>query len=222
MYCQKCGNQIDDKASVCPECGTPTGINGNEKSKPKKQKKKHPILITVVVLIVAVLIFAGLSGGDAQDNGPKKVSSGNTVAAQTEQTAASAQNDVFTVGDAVALDGVTVTLKNVTESSGKDYTTPADGNVFIICEFEIENGSESDISVSSMMSFEAYIDDYSTTLSLSAIMAANKSQLDGSVAVGKKMSGVVGYEVSKDWKELEVRYVPNPFLEDAIIFTYSK
>ena len=31
----------------------------------------------------------------------------------------------------------------------------------------------------------------------------DKNQLDGTVAPGKKMNGVIGYEVPADWKELE-------------------
>lgn len=64
--------------------------------------------------------------------------------------------------------------------------TPTDGNVFIVCEFEIENNSDTDIAVSSIMSFEAYVDDYSTSMNLSAMLSTNQKQLDGSVAAGKR------------------------------------
>ena len=40
--------------------------------------------------------------------------------------------------------------------------TPSDGKVYVVFEFEIENNSDRDIAVSSMLSFEAYIDDYAT------------------------------------------------------------
>lgn len=236
MYCRKCGNQIDNRASVCPECGTPTGGGKYAKGTPKK--KKHPVLVTVLVVIVVALVFAGFSGGDSQDDVPQKVASGNTVAPQPEQTtpveqaetvaqtvpttAAPTQAADFTVGDSVLLDGVTVTLKSVTESSGGNHMAPADGNVFVLCDFEIENGSDSEINVSSMLSFEAYVDDYSASSSLSATLSSSRPQLDGSVAAGKKMSGVVGYEVPQNWQTLEIRYIPNVWLDNSIIFTYSK
>lgn len=236
MFCRKCGNQIDNRASVCPECGTPT--NGGRYAKAAPKKKKHPVLVTVLIVVVAALVVAGISGGDSKDKGPQKVSGANTVATQHEQTtpveqteaaaqtvpttAAPTESSAFTVGDSVVMDGVTVTLKSITENTGTNYSTPTEGNVFLICEFEIQNGSDQGISVSSMMSFEAYVDDYAVDMSLLATSAANVKQLDGSVAVGKKISGAIGYEVPSDWQNMEIRYVPNPFLDDAIIFTYSK
>ena len=40
--------------------------------------------------------------------------------------------------------------------------------------------------MSSLVSFNAYIDDYASSMSLTAIMAGDKGQLDGTVAAGKK------------------------------------
>lgn len=212
MYCRNCGKEIDDKAVVCPGCGVSTT---DKKQKPKK--KKHPIL-GVILLIFGILLIVGVvsGGGDS----PKKVDSQN-VSSQKAETTTPAKTE-FTVGDSVELNGITVTLIDVSESTGANFMTPTDGNVFIICEFEIENGSDKDIAVSSIMSFEAYVDDYTTNMSLSAIASADKGQLDGSVAAGKKMSGAIGYEASKDWKELEIRFTPNFWSGKEIIFTYEK
>ena len=30
MFCQKCGNKLDDNAKFCTRCGTPTSISLNE------------------------------------------------------------------------------------------------------------------------------------------------------------------------------------------------
>lgn len=54
-----------------------------------------------------------------------------------------------------------------------------------------------------------YFDDFSTTISLYAMSTSDKTQLDGAVASGKKMSGVVGYEVPEDWERLEIRFTPD-------------
>lgn len=120
------------------------------------------------------------------------------------------------------LKDVAVTLVDVSESGGTDFLTPSDGNVFLICEFEIENGSKSDIAVSSIMSFEAYADDYATALSLTATTSSDKNQLDGTVAAGKKMNGVVGYEVPKDWTNFEIRFTPSVWSGKDIAFTINK
>lgn len=129
------------------------------------------------------------------------------------------QQTTFGVGEKVSLDDVVVTLLDVTESYGSTYNKPTAGNVFVLCEFEIENNSSGDIGVSSIMSFDCYCDDYATSSSLSATLErGNKAQLDGSVASGKKMNGVIGYEVPKDWKELEVRFTPSFWSRKDIVF----
>lgn len=69
------------------------------------------------------------------------------------------------------LNDVEITLVNITESAGGEYTTPDEGNEFLILEFEIANNSSKDISISSVMNFEAYCDDYSLTQDLIGLQA---------------------------------------------------
>jgi hypothetical protein len=72
------------------------------------------------------------------------------------------------------------------------------------------------------MSFEAYADDYSFNFSLTAQLASDKTQLDGSVAAGKKMAGAIGYEVPTDWEELEVQFSPSVWSSKEITFVVTK
>ena len=100
--------------------------------------------------------------------------------------------------------------KKVEESEGESFLQPTDGNVFVSCEFEIVNNSSKEINVSSLISFEAYCNDYSTSVSLSVLSAfSDKNQLDGTVAPGKKMNGIVAYEMPADWSKLEIEYSPS-------------
>lgn len=216
MYCKKCGKEIDDAAQFCPSCGAPAnGSKDNTVTQTKeKKKKRHPVLGAFLAIIGILIIIGAVSGGGDK---PEKVSENSTI-----QAAQPTEPESFTVGDTVSLNDINVTLVSVTESEGANYSVPSDGKVFLICEFEIENKSGNDIAVSSMMSFEAYVDDYSSTLSLGAIMASDKTQLDGSVASGKKMAGIVGYEADKNWKEFEIRFAPSVWSGKEIIFTYSK
>ena len=68
------------------------------------------------------------------------------------------------------------------------------------------------------MSFEAYVDDYSTSMNLSAMLSTNQKQLDGSVAAGKKMNGVISYEVPEDWQNLEVTFSPSFWSNHSVTF----
>ena len=223
--CKVCGAEVAKSAKSCPHCGA-------------KLKKGRPILTGLVVLVVFFAIIGSTGEDDGPkkvdtstptqsvETAPQKQ---EETAPQKAETASPDQTEVkkesesekepepkkedknaFYVGETAELKGVTVTLVSVNESMGSAYNTPTDGNVFVLCEFEIANESNKEISVSSMMSFEAYCDDYTCTLSLGALMEkGNKNQLDGTVAAGKKFNGVVGYEVPTDWKELEVNFTPD-------------
>ena len=148
----------------------------------------------------------------------------NSSAAPSDSAAAAdspapTEEQAFQVGETVKLGDIVVSLVEVAESKGSKYNKPTDGNVYLLCEFEITNNSDAELSVSSMLSFDAYCDDYACSQSISALLEkGNKAQLDGTVAVGKKMKGVIGYEVAKDWKSLEIRYTPDILSSQEIVF----
>lgn len=208
--CKTCGKLIAKKAKICPKCGA-------------KQKKKHPILGFFLIILGIAIVASVINGG--KDKGPQKV--GSTSKDQTNPDKSNTeikkeQKTVFGVGENVSLNDVVVTLVGVSESEGKQFISPEEGKIFIICEFEIENGSNKDITVSSMLSFEAYVDDYSINQDLSATTSSDKNQLDGSVAAGKKMNGVIGYEVPIDWNSIEIKFTPDFWSQKDITFVYSK
>ncbi|MBQ8797186.1 MAG: DUF5067 domain-containing protein [Oscillospiraceae bacterium] len=219
MYCKHCGKEISETAKFCDSCGKPVAEEVEktdpvvEEAPKKKKKKRHPILATILIIFGVILIIGALSGGSDE---PSKVGSVDSA------TSTQPPKSEFTVGDKVELNDIVVTLVNVSENNGGNYMVPQDGKVFVVCEFEIENNSDREIAVSSMMSFEAYIDDYSTQMNLSAMLSTEKSQLDGSVAPGKKMNGVIGYEADAGWSNIEVRFTPDFWAGKDIIFTYSK
>lgn len=194
--CKTCGADIAKSAKVCPAFGA-------------KQKKP------VVLIVITVFIAIGIIGTALGVNSPEKV--GDTDAKGGNGSTAP-QKTEFAVGDVVSLKDIEVTFVSCTQSSGEGFYTPDSGNVFLFCEFAIENKSSKDISISSIMSFEAYVDDYSTNMSMTGTLSADKGQLDGTVASGKKMSGVIGYEVPADWKTLEIRFTPDFWYGNAITF----
>ena len=170
--CAECGKPFAAAAKACPYCGE------------KNRKKKSPVLkIVLGVLCAFVLIgvIGAMLGGDDDSDKPKKVEGTNASQSNGEKEKDNNKEDdktAFGVGEQVSLNDVIVTMNNVTESNGSQFNEPAEGNVFILCEFTIENNSEKDLAVSSIMCFEAYVDDYSTSMSLSAIIGAEKNQLD--------------------------------------------
>lgn len=177
--------------------------------------------LTALIVFLCLIVFIGMALSSCGSSyKPEKVGESNSSSQQQQQQSNSGP-EVFGVGDHVVLDGVTVTLLGVSENSGRNYVSPDEGKVFVLCEFEIENNSSRDIASSTMLSFESYIDGYTTSLSLTAMMSSDEPQLDGTIAAGKKMKGVVGYEAPQDWSEIEIRFSPS-FWGSEIIFEYKK
>jgi|LSQX01.1.fsa_nt_gb cytoskeletal protein RodZ len=218
--CKHCQSEIDKKAKVCPVC----------------KKKQGGILKFVIIGIIAIFIIGALvNGGDDEPklietpNGENDKQNEETPNGENDEQNEETPNNEeiddtndsseptatatpipektsFSPGETAELKDIRVTLVGVTESEGSKYNNPADGNIFAFAEFEIENNSNEEITVSSIMSFEAYSDGYSISQSIAAILERDdKSQLDGKIASGKKMNGAIGYEMSEDWSELEIQ-----------------
>lgn len=208
VRCKTCGTEIAKSAKVCPRCGA--------------KQKKH-VVLGVILVVFGILLISAAIGGGSDDGEPKKVGDATPTQSQSpEDNSAEPEKTTFGIGEQVSLNDVVVTMNNVTESNGSQFNKPTDGNTFVLCEFTIENNSEKDLAVSSLMCFEAYVDDYSTSMSLSALLESDKSQLDGTVAAGKKMNGTIGYEAPADWKEIEVRFTPDFWRGKDITFIHSK
>lgn len=216
--CKHCKTEIPYGAKICPQCRKKQGPGG---------------CLTAIIIVVAIGLIGSVFGGSENN---EEVSS--NVTATTSQNNDSNQNETttvaettapektnFAVGEVAEIKGVQVSLLGTTESKGSDFLKPDEGNVFVLCEFEISNNSGKDISVSSMMSFEAYCDDYSVNqdiLGLQAPEGKGKNQLDGSVAAGKKMNGIIAYQVPETWKTLEIKFSPSFWSNKSATFIATK
>lgn len=198
------------------------------------EKKQGPggCLTAIIIVVVIGLIGSCFGGSKSKEETPSNATATTTPSNnsnQKEETTAPestvAEKTNFDVGEVADIKGVQVSLLGTTESKGSDFLKPDEGNIFVLCEFEISNNSDKDISVSSMMSFEAYCDDYSVTqdiLGLQAPEGKGKNQLDGSVAAGKKMNGVIAYQVPEDWKTLEIKFSPSFWSNKSATFVATK
>lgn len=207
----------------------------NETKKKKGGKAKW-----IVLAVVLVIIIGAVAGGGSDK--PKKVADtgSDTTKSETKEAASekddtsdqadseetetqTEEKDTFGIGEVAEINDIQVTMVNYTESEGSEYNKPSDGNEFVLVEFEIANNSDSEMTVSSMASFEAYADDYALNYSLNAAVDNQDSnQLDGTIAAGKKMNGVIGYEVPKDWKNLEIHFTDNVWSSNKFKFEITR
>ena len=213
--CPECGKEISDQADKCPNCGAPTRKKAEEKS----TKKKTRGCLGTVLIVFALLILIGAFGSMlSSDDKPTKVDSGDSAEATEEE------KTEFAVGETASLNDVKVTLVSAEESNGTQFLAPEAGNIYINLSFEITNNSDRDITVSSMLNFEAYCNDYSVNQSISgaASNSNGKVTLDGNVASGKKMNGIITYEVPEDYQRLEVSFTPDFWKSKDIKFVVTK
>lgn len=232
--CKVCGKQIVKQAKLCPHCGA--------------RVKKTPVLLIVLLAIIFIGVIGSM--GNEKEDTPARVGSNNNVQtpptknakpqnnSTVSQNSQDVQKDIpipeptpevepepeqttYGIGDTAEDDGVSVTLVNVWENSGQEFFKPSQGNIFVLCEFEIENSSKKELHISSIADFDIYVDDYSADLSFTAETSVDKPSLDGTIAAGKKMNGVIGLETASDWSNIEIHFTPSLF-GDEMVFTYSK
>jgi len=249
--CPKCGGELvqtTPEIAKCKECGAAfkrkgvvkqsEGTAGNQKTPTKKCKhcksdmptgaKVCPVCrnkqkggcLKWVIITFAVLMLIGIGAGALLSDAPKKVDTKNN-GGKAEETK-NQNKDTFSMGETAEMNDVQVTMTNYQESAGSEFNMPTEGNVFLLVEFEIANNSDEELGVSSMLSFEAYADDYAANLSLNALMENQGNQLDGSVAPGKKMKGWVGYEVPANWSSMEMHFTENVWVGGKFKFLITK
>lgn len=227
-YCRVCGQQVSSKARKCPHCGA-------------RLKRRH-ILLKIILGIMALALLSAVMKGlfpslsKQQNNASYKASAvqndsgkagtaASTPGVKSKPTAIPTKKPTPTpaplpgLGERVEKKDVVVTLSNVVEKTRGTYFSPEEGNVFILCELTIENNTSKELEISSLMCVDFYYDGFAASIDLEAMAEkGSANQLDGSIAAGKKMKGVVGYQIPKDWKEIEVHFKPNVWGSQVFMF----
>ncbi len=80
MFCNNCGKEIDDKAVICPNCGTAT----------KKLKTKKPLYkkwwFWVLIVVVLVIIVSSGGSGNSGETSSKAGESSSAITSSQEIT----------------------------------------------------------------------------------------------------------------------------------------
>ena len=202
--CKACGAQIAKSAKACPQCGA-------------KQHKGARIVGALLVVLIIILFFAMCKSIFSKD--PVETAKPVNTAVQGDKAASPSENQAYGIGDTLEMKNVRATLTDVRILQGSQYSTPEEGNEFVIYELEIENCSDEEIAVSSLLCFTAYADDYKLEFSLSAMAQDKGQQLDGTIAAGKKLKGVVGFEAPEGWSTTELHFKPSVWTGSAFVFT---
>lgn len=197
--CKHCQSEIPKKAKVCPNC------------RKKQGGILKWILIVVVVIFVFSMLFGGEDDGSASDSNPQKVGDATVAAKDTETK--EAEDNKFSVGEIVETSDLRITFLSAQEyQSDNRFIQPESGNVYYKMEFEFENISDSDESISSW-DFNCYADDYDMEQTY-----MDGRDLDATLSPGRKTKGAVFFEVPKDAKKIFLEYETNFWTENKVIF----
>lgn len=192
-------------------------------------------IVPLMALIILIMII-GLTGctddeESKKDSTPKKVTEADGEK-KTDNKESEQKSDIdepeaneetkFRKGETAEMNDVRVTMTSCKLGKGSEYNKPDDGNAYLLVEFEIENNSDKELAISSMLSFEAYADDYSLDYSFGALMEAEGNQLDGTIASGKKMKGWIGWEVPEDFKTAEIHFTDNVWSSNKFVFLIER
>lgn len=128
----------------------------------------------------------------------------------------------FGLNETAKFKALTFTATEIKESGGDGFFTPESGNVFVGVRFTIENISDEEQSVSSLLLFEGYADDVKCDYSFNAACAFSDGQLDGTIAPGKKLVGWYAVEVPENWKQLELNVQSSWLASSAATFVFTK
>lgn len=172
--------------------------------------KRLFILLMGFVLVVS-LAACDLDQPTKEENQSKPVQESSVL-----------KEDTFSLNETAVFSNLKFTANEIKESNGDDFFTPDDGNVFVAVNFTIENISDEEQNISSILLFDAYVDDVKCEYSVNANCAIDSGTLDGSIAPGKKMTGWYALEVSKDWSNLEMHVSASWLSGSSAKFVFTK
>ena len=148
----------------------------------------------IMVAVLGTLLTLGISGcasGDTISGASSEMTDSNTEQSSGE-TPGSAN-----VGD-TRLDssGVAVTLLSVESKKSSSLGTGPDNDFFMLAEFELDNQSEEEVAISSLLSF-TLTGESGRGYDISIFVDLD-GNLDGSIQPGRKMLGEIAFDASKE------------------------
>ncbi|MEK4276470.1 DUF4352 domain-containing protein [Paenibacillus sp. FSL R7-0026] len=160
-----------------------------------------------------IIFVVGVFGSNMQDDEAKPVT------AEAKKTSSTSTTDkkeavkeepkelaITEIGTGIQTKNFKVSVESLTKpKSDNMFVNPEEGNEFVSVGLLIENISEKDYTISSMIMFDAYQDGFSINEDITGhALKGSEKTMDGALAAGKKIRGTLVYQVPKDWKELEV------------------
>lgn len=168
-----------------------------------------------LAMVLSVLMILTLCACDLESDKPSKEVGASSQSSET------VKEETFSLNETAVFNNLKFTATEIKESNGDSIFTPESGNVFVGVNFTIENASDEEQDISSILLFEAYADDIKCDYSINAACSFDTS-LDGSIAPGKKMVGWYAVEVPSDWQSIEMHVSSDWLSNNSAKFVFTK
>lgn len=173
----------------------------------------------VLFIIVAAAMCLALSACFGED-APQKEQAEPT-GQTTSEPAKVSEETTFGLNETAVFEDLKFTANELKESEGTTFFNPDSGNVFVGVKFTIENISDEEQSISSLLLFNGYADDIQCDYSISAACIF-EGGLDGSIAPGKKIVGWYPLEVPENWSTIELSVKSEWLSNSSATFVFTK
>ena len=183
-----------------------------------------------VIIVVAIGgIGSAVAGSKNSSNSTKSDNSVNSSSIVSDTSVVESTNSdpeevaIYGLGETAMAKSFSMTANSVdVVKSDNQFVQPDEAYEYVKVEFVLENTSDSDIVVSSVLNCNAYVDGFAVSENLSAGVAAGSDSFNGTVASGKKLKGCLFYELSNEWNELEIDISIGLSKEDEVKFLFTK
>ena len=204
-FCTNCGKELDEKTSVCLNCGklvngSYVNNNGNKKKKGLPTWAIVLIVLGCVILIPIILIvILGIIGYNfIKENNIDINEYSEDILVQSG-----------TIGDTLINDDFKITLDNAliySSIEGENITdTPTEGKEYLVFLLSVENNDDESNYIS-IDNFYGYVDGYDVSVKHLFNDVENLEILDAKLMPGMKAKGYVAFEVDTNWKEFELHF----------------
>ncbi len=186
--CKACGKEIAKGGNKCIHCGQDQ----------RNFFMRHKILTIILALVILGGIGSAIGGKKDQATKVAETASTNSKPASSDTKKEETKKNepkTFKVGDVVQLKDYKVAVNKIRTSNGDDMNKPKDGNEFFYVDCTIENISNKEQTISSIMMFK--VEDKDGRAFDQELATDSNGQLDGQVASGRKISGEYVVQVPK-------------------------
>ncbi len=175
-------------------------------------------IICCILLIIMIFSIAACDFGDSIGKELGNITGNGSGASQGNNTP---KEESFGLMETAVFKTLKFTATEIKESYGTTFFEPSSGKVFVGIKFTIQNISDEDQVISSLLLFEAYADDVKCSESFTAAAAFGSEMLDGTIAPGKKMVGWYALEVPENWTSIELHVQSNILSGNSAKFIFT-